>query len=212
MSAARPGAAPMTVQVVRPAGAGHETLWVLLTAVAVLLVAALVVGVRTQPQAAMALAAHQLDARTQLNAAEQGVHADLLVAAEEILAIQEADQAMPELAQLREMALPPFAGGPDARARGAHEWRAVQQEHEFALVGRSAAPELAASFLLRLPLDPPGDSKAHAHSGEAVDIWVQREGAPHWPQQIGDAALMRQGWRQVVTRYDAGVTRKDASH
>lgn len=216
MSAARPDAAALTVQVVRPAGAGHETLWVMLAAAAVLLAAAWVVGLRTQPQAVAALAAHQLDARTQLNAAEQGVHADLLVAAEEILAIQEADRAMPDLAQLREMALPPFVDGPDARARGAHGWRAVQQAHEFALVGRSAAPEVAASFLLRLPLDAPGDSKvhaqSHAHRGEAVEVWVQREGAPHWPQQIDDAALMRQGWRQVVTRYDAGVTRKDAAH
>jgi hypothetical protein len=212
MSAARPGAAPMAVQVVRPAGAGHETLWVLLAAVVVLLAAAWVVGLRAQPQAAAALAAHQLDARTQLNAAEQGVHADLLVAAEEILALHEADQAVPGLARLREMALPPFVDGPDARARGAHEWRAVQQAQAFALVGQSAAPGVAASFLLRLPLESPGDAKAHAHSGDAVGIWVQREGAPHWPQQIDDAALVRQGWRQVITRYDAGVTRKDARH
>lgn len=213
----------MTVQVVRPAGAGHETLWVSFAAAAVLALAALVVGVRAQPQAAAALAPHQIDARTQLNAAEQGVHADLLVAAEEIAALHESDQTAPGVEQLRGIGLPPFSQGPETRARGGHEWRLRAQAHELVYIGRSAAPELAASFLLRVPTD----GAAHAHGGE-VEIWLKREGgangangeggdggdraAAAWPEALDDPALMRQGWRQVVTRYDAGVTRKDASH
>jgi len=205
----------MTIQVVRPAGAGHETLWVLLAATAVLAVAALVIGVRAQPEAAAALATHQVDARTQLNAAEQGVHADLLVAAEEIAALRDSEQAMPTVEALRDMGLPPFSAGPEARARGAHEWRASPQGHDLAYVGRSAEPQLAASFLLRLPAtagtDTGQNAAGHAH-GEAVEIWIQREGPVVWPEGIDDAALVRQGWRQVVTRYDAGVTRQGAAH
>jgi hypothetical protein len=202
-------------QVVRPAGAGHETLWVLLAAAVVLALAALVVGVRAQPAAAAALAAHQVDARTQLNAAEQGVHADLLVAAEEIAALRDEDQAMPTVERLRELGLPPFAAGPDARARGAHEWRVSPQGQDVAFVGRSAEPQVAASLLLRLPARQGPASDGHTHGGaqgEAVEIWIQREGPAAWPDGIDDPALVRQGWRQIVTRYDAGVTRKDAAH
>ncbi len=201
----------MTVQVVRPAGAGHETLWVLLAAAGVLALAALVIGVRAQPEAAAALATHQVDARTQLNAAEQGVHADLLVAADEIAALRDSEQAMPTVEALRDMGLPPFSAGPEARARGEHEWRASPQGHDLAYVGRSAEPQVAASFLLRLPASVGKETAGHAH-GDAVEIWIQREGPVAWPEGIDDPALVRQGWRQVVTRYDAGVTRKDAAH
>jgi hypothetical protein len=204
----------MTVQVVRPAGAGHETLWVSLAAVAVLALAALVVGVRAKPLAMAALAPHQIDARTQLNAAEQGVHADLLVAAEDIAALHDSERAPPGVDRLREMGLPPFSQGPEARARGGHEWRLSVQPHGLAYTGLSAAPELAASFVLIVPTDGAG----HGHAGE-VAIWVRREGGEGgeggeaaWPEALDDPALMRQGWRQVVTRYDAGVTRQDASH
>src|SRR5690606_26135485 len=113
-----------STQVVRPAGAGHETLWVALTAAAVIALAAWVVGVRALPEAAATTAAHQLDARTELNAAEQGVHADLLVAADEIAALHEAERAAPSVEQLREQGLPPFSTGPETQARGGHEWRA----------------------------------------------------------------------------------------
>lgn len=201
-----------TTQVVRPAGAGHETLWVLLASACVLAVAAVLIGVRAQPQETSALASHQVDARTQLNAAEQGVHADLLVAAEEITAMAGADKVMPRVEQLRGMDLPPFAAGVGSSARGAHEWHTLVQGHDWAYVGRSAAPAVAASFLLRVPApaEPGASPKAHAHDGQP-EVWVHRESLQGWPGQIDDASLARQGWRQVVVRYDAGVTRKDVA-
>ncbi len=207
MSAA-PG---MTTQVVKPAGAGHETLWVLLASACILLVAAIVVGVRAVPLAAAALAPNQIDARTQLNAVEQGVHADLLVAAEEITALVATDKVLPRVEQLREMELPPFAVGAGVGTRGGHEWRTTTQGHEMAYVGRSAAPDVAASMLLRLPAKNEGAKPdAHGH-GDEPEVWVLREGLQTWPEQLDDASLARQGWRQVVVRDDAGVTRKEVA-
>lgn len=194
----------MSVQVVKPAGAGHETLWVLLASACIVLVAAILIGARAQPLEQAALASNQIDARTQLNAVEQGVHADLLVAAEEIAAFL-ADKGLPRVEQLREMELPPFAVGAGAGTRGGHEWRSTTQGHEVAYVGRSAAPDVAASMLLRLPVTK-GSGDAHGH-GDEPEVWVQREGPAAWPEQLDDASLTRQGWRQVVVRYDAGVTR-----
>ncbi len=203
----------MSTQVVRPAGAGHETLWVLLASACVLVVAAFLIGARAQPLAAAALSPNQIDARTQLNAAEQGVHADLLVAAEEITSMAEADRKLPGVEQLRAMDLPPFAAGVGSSARGAHEWRTTARGHDVAYVGRSMAPDVAASFLLRLPA--PGVASAapaaHGHD-EVAKVWMHREGPQAWPEQLDDASLTRQGWRQVVVRYDAGVTRKETQH
>lgn len=202
-----------TAQVVRPAGAGHETLWVLLASACVLAVAAVLIGVRSQPEAGVALQSHQLDARTQLNAAEQGVHADLLVAAEEIEALAESAGVPPRVEQLREMGLPPFSAGVDASARGGHEWRLGTHGRELAYVGRSAQPEVAGSFLLRLPPDHAGHAghSDHAAPGQApaAQVWLHRQGSPAWPESLDDAALVRQGWRQVVVRYDGGVTRQE---
>ena len=115
--------------------------------------------------------------------------------------------------RLRDMDLPPFAVGMGATARGGHEWQVVTRGDDRAYVGRSAAPEVAASFLLRLPAQGRSDAApaALAHD-DAIEIWVQREGAPQWPERLDDAALARQGWREVVVRYDAGVTRRDAAH
>ncbi len=53
----------MSVETVRPAGAGHETLYVLLGSVLILALAATVVGLRQQSHEAQALDAHQVDAR-----------------------------------------------------------------------------------------------------------------------------------------------------
>jgi hypothetical protein len=78
-------------------------------------------------------------------------------------------------------------------------------------VGRSTAPDVAASFLLRLPAPDAASAKdAHGHD-EVAEVWVHREGPQNWPDRLDDASLTRQGWRQVVVRYDAGVTRKDAA-
>jgi hypothetical protein len=139
------------------------------------------------------------------------VHADLLVAAEEIAALASTDQQLPRVQQLREMELPPFATGAGAAARGAHEWRMVPQGHAAAYVGRSTQPDVASSFLLLVAAsDSRSVSDAHGHD-EPSRVWVHREGAQAWPDPLDEASLVRQGWREVVARYDAGVTRKDAA-
>ncbi len=90
----------MSVETVRPAGAGHETLYVLLGSVLILALAATVVGLRQQSHEAQALDAHQVDARLDLNAAEQGIYADLQVAAEDIQARLDDGEAAPSVDEL----------------------------------------------------------------------------------------------------------------
>jgi hypothetical protein len=63
-----------THQVVRPAGAGHETLYVLALCLVILLVAGTVIGWHGESQEVQSVAAHELDARRDLTASEQGIY------------------------------------------------------------------------------------------------------------------------------------------
>ncbi len=199
-----------TTQLVRPAGAGHETLAVLAGCALILAVAGTVVTLRAAPVQSHAVAAHQLDARRDLTAAEQGVYADLRVALDEIDAERGAEPGLPPVAALAGMGLPPFAEDASSLQRGAHAWRMVGDGRSQAYLGLSADNAIAGSLLMRVP---PQVAHAHGHAdaGHAgdtePDIWLHRN-AKDAPSALDDAALTRAGWRQVVARFDAGVTRQ----
>lgn len=112
-------------QIVRPAGAGHETLAVLAGCALILAIAGTVVTLRAAPEQSHAVAANQLDARRDLNAAEQGVYADLRIALEEIDAERAGQSRLPAVAALADMGLPPFAQDASSAQRGAHVWTLV---------------------------------------------------------------------------------------
>ena len=112
----------MSVETVRPAGAGHETLYVLLGSVLILALAATVVGLRQQSHEAQALDAHQVDARLDLNAAEQGIYADLQVAAEDIQARLDDGEAAPSVDELAAEGFPPFV----ADVAASSSWTAIR--------------------------------------------------------------------------------------
>lgn len=185
-----------TRQIIRPAGAGHETLQVLLACLLILLVAAGVIGLRGESHEPDALANHQLDARRDLTAAEQGLYADLRVALDEIRLLAEEQTAPVSVAQLAEEGLPPFTADPSAITRGAHQWQMSGDSY----LGISQSLPVAGSFLLRHPRQ---DDDA-----EQPDIWVNRSTATGAPAELSDQALIADGWKQVVTRFDAGVTRQ----
>lgn len=105
-----------TTQVVRPAGAGHETLYVLLLCLVILCSAASVVLWHSEADTSSAIAAHQLDARRDLSAGEQGIYADLRVTLDEIRLLLAEGQAPPSPEQLAEEG---FAPSPRTPARSA---------------------------------------------------------------------------------------------
>ncbi len=183
------------VQVVRPAGAGHETLYVALFALLILIVAATVVSLRGERDDETRIEAHQLDARRDLNAAEQGIYTDLRVAFDEIQArrAEEPDLASVEL--LAEEGFAPFANDASSVTRGGHQWRAVPGN---AYLGASPRPETAGSFLLLVP---------EAQDG-AADVWLNRNTEPALPAELTASALQAAGWKQIAAHYDAGVTRQ----
>jgi len=188
----------MHQQIVRRAGAERETAWVLLASGVILAAAVLAVGLRAAPPPEAPLATHQLDSRTGLTAAEQGLYADLKVAGGEIAALRRDSGGAPRPADLAAQALPPFAADASATARGGHVWSLADSGHGVAYVGVSAAPERAGSLVLRLD--------GHGDATPVIDVWLKRAAeAP--PAGLDDAALAAAGWKQVTASFTAGVTR-----
>ncbi|WP_376964023.1 DUF6162 family protein [Azospirillum sp. A26] len=192
-------------QIVRRAGAERETLWVLLAAGLILATATAAVGLRPAPDAEAALAAHQIDSRTALTAAEQGLHADLRMAADEIAALRKADGRTPTPAELAAQALPPFAADASAAARGGHAWTLAEAGGTVAYAGLSADPATAGSLLLLLDRQDGGRDDGHG-DGHGPAIWLKRAAeAP--PARLDEASLAAAGWKRITSTFTAGVTR-----
>jgi len=184
-----------TTQIVRPAGAGHETLYVLLFCLIVLLVAGSVVALHGEQQNVSTLEAYQVDARRDLSAGEQGIYADLRVTLDEIHLLQQDQQALPAPEQLGEEGFAPFAQDASSVSRGGHAWHLLDQRAYF---GLSHATATAGSFLMRVGSD----------TNAAPDIWLNRSAHLAVPTDLTDQALINAGWQQVVAQFDAGVTRQ----
>lgn len=181
----------MNTHVVRPAGAGHETLYVLLLCLLILSVAGSVVAWRHESLSVTTVAAHQLDARRDLNAAEQGIYADLRVTLDEIQLLREDSNALAEPSELAAEGFAPFATDASSISRGGHVWQLLGDQ---AYLGVSPHPEVAGSFLLRIGAEP--------------DVWLNRNSTVSVPADVSDAALRSNGWQQVIAQFDAGVTRQ----
>lgn len=184
-----------TTQVIRPAGAGHETLYVLLLCLIIVLVSGTVVAWHGKAEDTTHLASNQLDARRDLSAAEQGIYADLRVTLDEIHLLREEQQSLPAPQTLADQGFAPFAQDASVISRGGHAWQLLQEKAYF---GASATPSIAGSFLMRV-------SDA---SDAAPDIWLNRSGPITAPSALDDDALSAAGWQQIVAQFDAGVTRQ----
>ena len=183
-----------TTQIVRPAGAGHETLYVLLLCLMILAVAGSVVAWRHESQEISTVSSHQLDARRDLSASEQGIYADLRVTLDEIYLLRQEQQSLPTPEVLAGEGFAPFAQDPSSVSRGGHAWQLIEARAYF---GRSQVQDVAGSFLMRLTADD-----------DAPDIWLNRAADLKAPADVTDAALESAGWQQIVAQFDAGVTRQ----
>ncbi len=188
------------VQIVPPATAGRETLWMVLCAAAIVSIAAWSVHVRLQPEVSPHLTGHGVDARSDLSPAEQGLHADLQVAADDIHTHHRQRGQWPTVDELAAQGLPPFVPGFDTRARGDHRWQRITAGAHVAYVGRPAVSGGTRAVLLRIDA-----------SGTDDAVWIHTPDKPSGDVDTAlhpDAdALLSAGWRPVVHTYDAGVTR-----
>lgn len=175
---------------VSPASGRRESLAALLLVLAILALSSTVVLLHRQAGEETVLPQGQVDLRSGLNAAEQGLTADLLTAATEIPHLDD-----PTPHGLAAEGLPPFTIDATSAARGRHDWQLIESHGLRGWLGRPAAPEVARTLLLRL-------------DGETPTVWLANEKTA--PADLRDDQLIAAGWLQVMTRYDASVTRRDA--
>jgi len=187
----------VTLQVVRPAGAGHESLYVALVCCLILALAAAVIFWHHEAPIDQQVADYQIDARRDLSAAEQGIYADLRVVAEEVPFITEELGVLPSPQQMAEEGFAPFMQDISAQQRGAHRWQLIQRGADAAYFGQSADSAVAGSFLMRL------DGREQLNQA----VWLNDQLSAEAPAELHDQALIAAGWKQLATQYDAGVTR-----
>lgn len=194
----------MTVQAVRPAGAGHETAVVLAVCVIVVMLAALTIVLRTTSTPVTQVQANQVDARHGLTAAEQGIYADLLVAADEIGWAP----TTPDVNELAMQMIPPFSIDASTTRRGGHDWRMKQDGPVVAYIGVTHDPDTAGSMLLRVMRSPDSDGHSVPDSRQA-QVWLYKgtEAQAQMPATLDPDSLVQAGWQQIVSQFDAGATR-----
>jgi len=192
----------MATQIVRPAGAGSETVWVLIACALVVVLAAAFVGVRTTHAPVAAVAAHQIDARRDLTPAEQGLYADLRIADDEI----HSDSGLPSVEELADQGLAPFVADISQVRRGDHVWQRLQRDAQVAYLGISRAPDVAGDLLLIEAL--PDETASAPEAANEPNVWLHRGESVPPPNQLDADSLARAGWHQIVAQFDAGVTRE----
>lgn len=188
----------MTHVIVRPAGPGRESVAVLGLCLGILVLSAGIISLHRIAPEVTETAAGQVDARSALTPGEQGILADLRIAADDIAYLTESG-AVPTPADLAEEGLPPFVSGPETALRGGHDWTLTQSDTVLAYLGRSA--DLARAGDMLLVVDPTG--------AQAATVWLGRNNdlPAALPQE-----LTASGWQEIVTSYDASVTRHSKDH
>ncbi len=224
------------LQTIRAAGAERETLWVVLLSIAIIIIASIVIGLRQSDETVVEQASHQIDARTDLLPAEQGLFADLKIVAEEIPYFSEYD-----ITTFQQEGLVPFVEDSSWRARGQHQWQFSDQQIGLAYHGVTQDPKVARSLLMvvgELPTEMDmlimqqvqangqqhslDDGHNHGHEDDhdygadagtvPSQIWIAvnppASTATTLPVPFTQEKLIADGWKQVTTTFDAGVTRE----
>lgn len=208
----------MATQIVRPAGAGYETAWVLAACVLVLVLAGAFIGVRTVGTSVEVIAVHEVDARRDLTAAEQGVYADLRIAADELAADKLHTGEWLSIEALADLGIAPFVQDMSHTRRGGHGWQRIERGSSVGYLGVSGDRSTAGALLLVMESHGqglPASAGAHASHTSATtiearepDIWLHRGQHVSPPSQFDAETLARTGWLRIVAQFDAGVTRQ----
>lgn len=193
-----------TVRVgVRPLSSKDETRNVLFLIVFILVAAGAYIYCYHRAPVQSERASWEISARDELNAAEQGINADLLTVLSDIsFAFENSSPLSPEAFAAE--GISPFLKDKAWENRGGHIWSLIpEKEGLFAYFGQSSFPETSGSFLLVLKVnrsdfinikDKNGDKSPELLPG----IWISHgKTANH--EELTDDYLIAYGWKKVVT-------------
>ncbi|MBF0334051.1 MAG: hypothetical protein HQL40_10465 [Alphaproteobacteria bacterium] len=219
----------MHSQLVRPAGARREGLYLLGVCGVILLAWAAMVAQRHVVPVKTELAPWQITAFGNLNPAEQGLFGDLWATAIEIDALHKDNAGVwPSVEDLSDLAMPPFPQDAMWEGRGRHAWTANRAEyaggHAVVYLGRTASTKDARTFALVLahrhpPVppsketrDPPREKAEGAAAGPAdafFTVWIHPTGDTPFPPIAKLADLAAAGWKEIVPVRGADAPKGD---
>jgi hypothetical protein len=141
----------------------------------------------------------QVSAFAGLGETDQAIHSALSVAAEEIGWMNYDFGDWPPIAELEKLVMPPFYKDEFWQRHGRVEWRRLaaagaQQGGDTTYIGTGGTVAGQSAYLLVY---------RHRHVGAAytnqVEIWIHGDVRSVAPEPTKAEALVRAGWRQVVT-------------
>jgi hypothetical protein len=182
-------------EIVRPAGAGREALYVLAASAVVFLLAFTLIAVRRQLPETQELAEYQISAYSGLNAVEQGLYNDLLAASLEIDLYHADTLTWPSVEHLRSTYIPPFAQDMSWKQRGALQWRQdvpdMEMQHTVSYFALSQDYAVTGSFIIWM---------THKHNmvGPMAEAFMSQRGN-------GPAAAPLPGAAPGLDGFDAGI-------
>lgn len=203
---------PVCEVVIRPAGSGTETRFVLLAALVTALVCGGAVLLRNVAATAKEAPSWQVDAFKELSPEELGVFNALYTAAPEIEMIHEEMGGWPTADALAAEYIPPFVEDAAWEKNGAMGWFRVAMaspgKHIVLYVGRPQKESGIGTFMLVMLHDhvkKEGNAGGSTHA--PFEIWLHASPAVDVPNLITDQALISRGWREVVARKGEQETR-----
>jgi hypothetical protein len=211
-----------TTVLIKPKGVRDENIGVLIVALITVLLAAIYIHFdREATTDTFVKADHQIDARYDLNPADQGLYADLLAATEEILWRIEDDEPI-DLSSLADDLIPPFVMDAVSQERGGHQWSEHKTSSAWLFLGNTQASEVAGSFVAVIAVSDIATSNTatqHAHqhgtddqdeAAPRVSIWYHQGEVTPFTQEADpsiETHLLAHDWKEVISHFDASVTR-----
>lgn len=166
-------------QIIKPANAKKESLFLLIAIILILLLAGLFIFYNQKPNYNKSLLKpHEVSARFDLNPNEQAIYADIVVA------IKNGDlQNYPEIAELIDNDIPPFADQINHINRGDHHWQKIGNHQQNAYLGISQDKEIAGNFLIKND-----------------QIWLTKNIV--FPLHLADNELINGKWLLITSKID----------
>lgn len=172
----------MSVQKVRPDDGNREGKWVVLTIVAILSSAAILMPYHQVATEKPDIQAHQV-LITDLHQNELGLIAELKLAHEEIRDLQLETGTWPEVSDMEAIWIAPFVKDQNWKRKGSHQWQRID---DGVYIGVKTSAQGSVSMLL--------DSR-----GSQADIWFSDSSRSLNAEVLSDLAKRRQhGWQQIV--------------
>lgn len=202
----------MHTQIVRPATARLEGVYLLAVSAVVLAVCSVLLLQRHTKLETLALQPYQISAFADLNKSEQGLFNDLYAAGLELQTVHRDGNTWLSLEDLQDLAMPPFAKAAPGAQRGGHQWATIPADGNgisaMGYFGKSAASGDVRSFLLVMAYrPPPPGTQTDPNAGRSFSIWVQGDSAVAAPTSLDTNGLVDLGWREAVALRGKDVQR-----